>query len=125
MVIKLVCDFLFCSAFQNSQGPKDTASVSLAINSCGVVNYLDHVCSRSEAKITAGAYLHWYQRYGTSKVLLFSKYGQLNQGKKMYPHKPQNLKYSFIYYMGWNKRKKSEIVLQEFDYTFLCPVATK
>ena len=56
------------SAFQNTFGPKDAASVSMAVNSSSVSQYLDTVCQRSKVMLDAGAYLHWYERYGTSKV---------------------------------------------------------
>ncbi|XP_070185958.1 tubulin delta chain-like isoform X2 [Littorina saxatilis] len=55
------------TAFQNTLGPKDTASVSMAVNSSCVTQFLDTVCQRSKDMLDAGAYLHWYERYGTGK----------------------------------------------------------
>ncbi|KAL8612612.1 hypothetical protein ACOMHN_006598 [Nucella lapillus] len=55
------------TAFQNSFGAKDSASVSMAVNSSCVTQYLDTVCQRSKVMLEVGAYLHWYERYNTSK----------------------------------------------------------
>ena len=81
--------YYFCfTAFQNTQGPKDTGSVSMAVNSSCVTQYLDTVCKRSKVMMEAGAYLHWYQRYGITKVsgqnvyaawmIIFSYHGKLS-----------------------------------------------
>ena len=43
-------------------------SVTMASNSSSVMEYLQHVKDRSKVKFEAGAYLHWYQRYGASEV---------------------------------------------------------
>lgn len=55
------------TAFQNTLGPKDTSSVSMAVNSSCVCQYLDTVCRRSKVMLEAGAYTHWYDRYGTTR----------------------------------------------------------
>ncbi|KAK7493279.1 hypothetical protein BaRGS_00015405 [Batillaria attramentaria] len=55
------------TAFLNPLGPKEAASVTMATNSSCVTEYLHHVCERSKVMMDAGAYLHWYERYGSSK----------------------------------------------------------
>ncbi|KAK3082972.1 hypothetical protein FSP39_010365 [Pinctada imbricata] len=43
-------------------------SVTVASNHGSIVEYLDLVRQRSKVKHAAGAYLHWYWRYGASEV---------------------------------------------------------
>ncbi|XP_076458939.1 tubulin delta chain-like isoform X1 [Babylonia areolata] len=61
------CPLYTWTAFQNTCGPKDSASISMAVNSSCVTQYLDTICQRSKVMLEAGAYLHWYERYNTSK----------------------------------------------------------
>ncbi|PVD37371.1 hypothetical protein C0Q70_04370 [Pomacea canaliculata] len=53
------------TAFVNTTGPKDTSSITMALNSSCVTQYFDAICQRAELMVRARAYLHWYERYGT------------------------------------------------------------
>lgn len=57
----------FWSASANACGPKTSASLTVAANSSSVVTYLENVLERSKVMYDAGAYLHWYWRYGAEK----------------------------------------------------------
>lgn len=54
-------------ARNNLSGSK-SASLSVASNHSSVVDYLDFLLSRSQTMYKAGAYLHWYWRYGATEV---------------------------------------------------------
>ena len=58
----------FFIAKSNIIGPKDTASITVASNSESIVEYLETVYERSKLKFNAKAYLHWYNKYGTTNV---------------------------------------------------------
>ncbi|KAL3855216.1 hypothetical protein ACJMK2_014436 [Sinanodonta woodiana] len=55
------------TASNNTVGQKNSASVTIATNSTSVVEYLDVVLQRSKVMYDAGAYLHWYWKYGATK----------------------------------------------------------
>ena len=67
---KLISFFnvFFFLAKSNIIGPKDTASITVASNSESIVEYLETVYERSKLKFNAKAYLHWYNKYGTTNV---------------------------------------------------------
>lgn len=54
------------TARNNLSGSK-SASLSVASNHSSVVDYLDFLLSRSQTMYKAGAYLHWYWRYGATE----------------------------------------------------------
>lgn len=69
MKTKLIFFFLcFVLAKSNIIGPKDAASITVASNSESIVEYLETVYERSKVKFNAKAYLHWYNKYGTTNV---------------------------------------------------------
>ncbi len=46
-------------------------SLSIYLNRGHVAGYLEHALTRAEAMYRAGAYLHWYRRYGCQDEDLF------------------------------------------------------
>ncbi|XP_071100932.1 tubulin delta chain-like [Haliotis cracherodii] len=56
----------YWSARRNALGPRDSSSITIAANYGSVVDYLETVLERSKVMFEAGAYLHWYDRYGVS-----------------------------------------------------------
>lgn len=62
---------LILTAFLNTPEIKETASVTMAVNSSCVTEYLDLVHQRSRDMLSARAYLHWYERHGTCQVCAF------------------------------------------------------
>ncbi|KAL5008452.1 hypothetical protein ScPMuIL_014033 [Solemya velum] len=48
-------------------GFKDKKTVTIAANRTSVLDFLDVVYTKSKTMFNAGAYLHWYERYGVSR----------------------------------------------------------
>ncbi|WAR22484.1 TBB1-like protein [Mya arenaria] len=55
------------NARTNGCGPKGSASLTVAMNSSSIVEYLERVMDRSRVMYDAGAYLHWYWRHGSEQ----------------------------------------------------------
>ena len=47
---------------------RDSSSITIAANYGSCVKYLDSVVKKSKTMYDAGAYLHWYRRYGLAQV---------------------------------------------------------
>ena len=72
------------TAKSNIIGPKDTASITVASNSESIVEYLETVYERSKLKFNAKAYLHWYNKYGTTNEDFGEAYGVIEDIIKDY-----------------------------------------
>ena len=47
---------------------KEAPSLTVASNYSNVTSFLRHVVNRAAIKFEAGAYVHWYEKYGCEKV---------------------------------------------------------
>ena len=61
------------------------SSVTIAANYSNIITHAQHILDRAKAKYSAGAYLHWYWKYGARTVntsvnfgFIFEKYQGLN-----------------------------------------------
>lgn len=45
----------------------DKKYLTVCANNSSIVNYLNDICNKARLMYTAGAYLHWYSRYGCGR----------------------------------------------------------
>ncbi|GFS04577.1 tubulin delta chain-like [Elysia marginata] len=69
----------YWSAKNNYIGARNSSQLTLAANTSGVQDYLEHVRYQSQLKLESGAYVHWYHRYGVSQELFLESIESLQR----------------------------------------------
>ena len=61
-------DFVCVSAQSNSLGGAGASSITLASNYSSIIDTVEQIRANAQIKYNAGAFLHWYSKYGCEKV---------------------------------------------------------